>query len=81
MLERFRGEIQYLSRIIFAIFFFRATKNVLMYCIWGNMAFFLPLPHFVRLIIYEIIPIGGSILIIALLSRLKIIKKYVFMIK
>ena len=70
-----------MSRITFAIFFLHATINVLIYWTWGNTAFFLSLPHFVRLIIYEIIPVGGSILIIALLSRLKIIKKYVFMIK
>lgn len=81
LLERFRGGIQYLSRITFAIFFLHATINVLIYWTWGNTAFFLSLPHFVRLIIYEIIPVGGSILIIVLLSRLKIIKKYVFMIK
>lgn len=73
--------VSYLSRITFGIFFLHAVINMLIY--WGcaDKAFFLALPQFVRLIIYEIIPVLGSILIIALLSRVKWMRKYVFMVK
>ncbi len=74
---RFKSILGYLSRISFAIYF---VHIVIMELIDWNINFE-DLPHSVTLLILEVVSVLGSIIIISILSKIKVCKKYLFMIK
>lgn len=75
--RRLQGLVTYLSQISFGIYF---VHIMIMECLnWYLDLSMLRRPE--KLFFLELVSVGGSILVIALLSRVKVLKKYLFMMK
>lgn len=75
--RKMAGMFTYISKISFAIYFVHIIIVQLM--VWNYD--FLNWSRPLKMVFIEIVSVGGSIIIIALLSKIKIFKKYLFMIK
>jgi surface polysaccharide O-acyltransferase-like enzyme len=77
LLKALTRPITYLSKISLAIFFVHVMIMWPMYWYLDLSGF----GHVQQVLIYEVVSVGGSVIIIFLLSKIKFIKNYVFMIK
>ena len=75
--KMFSGIFAYISKISFGIYFVHIVIVQLFVWHFDFSAWALPL----KMIFIEVVSVGGSILIISLFSRIKLLKKYLFMIK
>jgi surface polysaccharide O-acyltransferase-like enzyme len=77
LLKAFRRPIIYLSKISFGIYFVHVLFNFTMFWYLDLSA----LGHVQKVLLLEVVPVGASILVITLLSRVPKLKQYLFMIK
>jgi len=75
--EKFAGMFTYISKIAFAIYFVHII--IVQLIVWNYD--FNGWIRSVQMLFIEVTSVGGSIIIIALLSKIKVLKKYLFMIK
>ena len=76
-LQKLRRPVTYLSKISLGIYFVHVLLLQLL-CWYGK----LPVcPRPIQFLLYEILPVGGSVLVIWLLSHIPILRKRLFLIK
>ncbi len=75
--ERCRGAITYLSKISLGIYFVHIFIVTVLNRLLGDMG----RTEAWRLLLLEVVPVGSSIAIIAVLSKIKLFRKYLFGIK
>lgn len=76
-IKRGRSAITYLARIAFGVYFVHIL--IMSYMEWH--VYYHDLPRPAAMLLLEVVSVGGSIAIIALLSRVPFCRKYLFMIK
>lgn len=76
--SRLERPITFISRIAFGIYFMHMVIMTTFLTVTNDLSGFAPA---LKLVTLEVVSVGGSIVIIALLSKIKLFRKYLFLIK